>query len=109
MNKYTTNKKYFESILSKNVSDVDISINSENTTTLNSFEYDKYIGFDIKSNTSSIICKHCNKSITRFKQYRITYPLYALYNSKSIMLKMRNKQYYCMDCKKHTTEKLFKI
>ena len=108
MSNYNTNKRYFETVLSKkeNICKAEITLNIANIMITQCYNDISYIGYEAKSTTKSTICKHCLKEITRFKQYKTTYTIYAKYNSKIILLKLSNKQYYCQDCKKTTTEKL---
>ncbi len=108
MSNYNTNKRYFETVLSKkeNICKMEITLDIANIIITQCYHEISYIGYEGKSTTKSTICKHCLKEITRFKQYKTTYTIYAIYNSKIILLKLSSKQYYCQDCKKTTTEKL---
>lgn len=108
MNNYNTNKKYFETNLIKkeNKCESEIMPNIQNILITQCYEDILYIGCEAISTTKSTICKHCNQEIKRFKQYKITYPTYAKYNNKNIILKLKSKQYYCEHCNKTTTEQL---
>lgn len=105
---YRTNKRYFKNILANEENKTNSTVVPfiNNTEIKAVYEDKNYIGVCLKSTTKSTDCAICGKKIKTFKQYKTTYPTVARVNDKNIILELRSKQYYCPDCRKHTTEPL---
>lgn len=109
MNKYTTNKKYFEAILSKSTKKVEYVINDENLIVKHQYETATHIGFDVESAQSFGICKACGQVLTKVKDTRFVYPTVGMINAKKVMLRVCKKLYFCSDCKRASSAKMLDI
>jgi len=102
MTNYTTIKRIFETNISKSTTKPGYKLNKPYFEEIDSFETDKFIGFEVNHIATDVKCKHCNKTISHIKDNKISYCNYDSIGGKTVILKIHKKLYYCPECKRST-------
>ncbi|GBU11386.1 hypothetical protein AwErysi_10020 [Erysipelotrichaceae bacterium] len=109
MDKYNTNKKYFEGVLSKSPEKVEYILNDDNLIVKNQYETSTHIGFDVESVHDFGTCQECGPVLTCIKDRRFVYPTVGIINAKKVILRVCKKLYSCPDCKRVSWQKILNI
>lgn len=105
MNNNITNKKYFEDkLIHHSIYNTTFTLNHKSLNVIESFEDDNYIAFECVSKSKYVECNSCGCIISRVKDCKIIYPLYAMINNKPVILKLHKKLFYCTDCNSSTID-----
>ncbi|HIP33397.1 MAG TPA: hypothetical protein EYG89_01395 [Bacteroidia bacterium] len=64
---------------------------------------------NVKSETISCRCRHCNKVSTKYHDNKVVYPLVGTLNGKAIIMKVQKKRFKCFNCDKTFVEPTYDI
>jgi transposase len=109
MKNYNTLKKIFENeIIHSNIKPQYI-LDDIRFKVLNSYETEKFIGYEVSLTEKTGICSFCGQVIHSGKDTKYTYPNYGIINDKSVILKVVKKLLYCPYCNKSTAQEVFDV